>query len=293
MRTIQDKGHTIDTVCPDLSAPVFPNGRAAPIRMIKDIADEEEGFAPVAFFVLVFALSLPFWLVGAIIGRELMPGLPVSSLMVVCPALAAFILRWRKLGRRRAIAFLSRAVDVWRLRAPAVIALLLLANPGVSAATYLIQMATGVDLPAPDIRLGPTLVLLAIFLVAATGEELGWTGQALEPLQRRLGMVQAGIVIGLVGAAWHFVALGQADRSIEWVMWWTLGAVATRVLMAWFYNHTGQSVFALSVYHAISNVCWQTYPVQGSYFDPQINALVTVALVIVVVRPWSARRRTA
>lgn len=250
-----------------------------------------EGSAPIAFFALVFALTIPFWVLGAIVDIELMPGLPLSSLMVISPALAGFILRWREFGRGQAVAFLARAFDVWRLRSPSMIMLLLLVNPAVYAASYMIQVLTGVDLPAPNIQFGAALGLLALFLVAATAEELGWTGYALEPLQRRRGMVQAGLIIGLVAAAWHFVALAQVDRSIEWVMWWTPGTVATRVLMVGFYNQTGQSVFALSVYHAISNTCWQLYPVQGSFFDPRLNALLMIVVVILFLA-WRGRRHS-
>lgn len=242
--------------------------------------------APFTFFALVFALSLPLWIIGAVVDVELMPGLPVSSLMVVCPALAALILRWRDSGGKASMALLARAVDIGRLRAPLLVALLLLTNPALFAAAYLIQTAIGVDLPAPDIRLGPTLSLLVVFLIAAVGEELGWTGYALRPLQRRWGPVGAGLVIGLVWAVWHFAPLNQADHSWTWVAWWSLGTVATRVLMIWFYNNTGGSVFAMVVFHGISNLCWQSYPIRGSLFDPRIDAIVTTAAVIVIVRPW-------
>lgn len=247
--------------------------------------------APYVFFALVFALSIPFWVLGAISDRELMPGLPLSSLMVVCPALAALILRWRVFGRRGALAFLTRAVDVRRLRSPVFIALLVLINPGMYVASYLIQRAIGVHLPTPDIQLGPTLLLFAIFLIAATAEELGWTGYALDPLQHRWGIVRSGLIIGLVWAVWHLVALGQADRSVEWVIWWTLGTVAARVLMVWLYNQTGRAVFGMSLYHAISNVCWQTFPVQGSHFDPRIDALLTIVVVIAALWAWPGERR--
>ena len=248
--------------------------------------------APYAFFALVFVLSIPFWVLGAISDMELMPGLPLSSLMVVCPALAAFILRWRSYGRRGAMALLARAADIWRLRSPLFIALLVLINPALYVVAYVIQRAFGVDLPAPDIQLGPTLILFAIFLIAATAEELGWTGYALDPLQRRWGIVRCGLIIGMVWAVWHLVALGQADRSMEWVIWWTLGTVAARVLMVWLYNQTGKSVFGMSLYHAISNVCWQTFPVQGSFYDPRIDAILTIAVVIAVLWAWPDKRRS-
>jgi hypothetical protein len=44
-----------------------------------------------AFLALLAALSAPFRLLGAVVDRLLLPGLPVSALAVVCPALAAVI----------------------------------------------------------------------------------------------------------------------------------------------------------------------------------------------------------
>jgi hypothetical protein len=50
------------------------------------------GKPPRNFFLIVFALSLPFWLIGAVIDLQLMPGLSVSALMAFCPLAAASIL---------------------------------------------------------------------------------------------------------------------------------------------------------------------------------------------------------
>lgn len=242
--------------------------------------DQSQTDAPYAFFALVFLLSIPFWILGTVVDQDLMPGLPLSSLMVVCPGLAALTLRWRASGRRGAFVLLARVLDARRLRTPWLVALLVLINPGLYAASYGIQRAIGVDLPTPDIQIGPTLFLLALFLIAAMAEEVGWTGYALEPLQHRWGVVGAGLMIGVVAVAWHLPALVQAERAIDWVIWWAFGTVASRVLLVWLYDNTGRSVFGISLCHALSNVSWQTYPVQGSYFDPSIMALLTLAVVI-------------
>jgi uncharacterized protein len=56
--------------------------------------------SPLAFFLLVFALSIPFWVVAAIV-RQTLPlpmNLPVSSLSVFCPLIAALILVRREDG---------------------------------------------------------------------------------------------------------------------------------------------------------------------------------------------------
>jgi hypothetical protein len=96
----------------------------------------------------------------------------------------------------------------------------------------------------------------------------------------------------LVWAAWHLVPLAQADRSIEWMAWWSLWTVAMRVIMVWLYNHAGQSVFGMALVHASSNVCWQVYPVHGSHFDPRITGLVTLALAIALIWPEERARRS-
>ena len=51
-----------------------------------------------AFFGLTFALTIPFWILGRASGNELMPGLPIAALAVICPAAAALMLSWRLNG---------------------------------------------------------------------------------------------------------------------------------------------------------------------------------------------------
>ena len=51
------------------------------------------------FFLLVFALSIPFWILGALaddITKFLPIKLPISSLMAFCPLLAAIILVYKE-----------------------------------------------------------------------------------------------------------------------------------------------------------------------------------------------------
>jgi hypothetical protein len=56
--------------------------------------------------------------------------------------------------------------------------------------------------------------------------------------------------------------------------------------MVWLYNNTDKSVFAVALFHAVSNVCWQSFPIHGSYFDPRIDGLfmLGVAAVVTMVR---------
>jgi uncharacterized protein len=46
---------------------------------------------PFLFFVLVFASSLPIWVIGVWFRLELLPGVPIAGLTFVCPAIAALV----------------------------------------------------------------------------------------------------------------------------------------------------------------------------------------------------------
>ena len=67
------------------------------------------------FFVLVFVLSVPFWRIGAVTRLELLPGLPISGLMVVCPLIAAAGLVYREDKAAGLMVWLERSLDCSRI----------------------------------------------------------------------------------------------------------------------------------------------------------------------------------
>ncbi len=236
--------------------------------------------AVVEFFSLVTVLTVPLWILGASIDSQLLPGLPIAALAVVCPALAAVILSLKSGGRRAVWGLLARAFDFrtagWRLL------LVGLANPILFSAAFLTSRSLGADLPDPVFTVSHVMMLTGLFLVTAALEEIGWTGYALGRLQARLGPLTAGLVLGAFCVVWHYPALVQVGHAAEWIAWWSVWSLAARVVIVWFYNWTGASVFAAVLYHALSNVCWQLYPINGSLFDPRISGLITFAFAAVL-----------
>ncbi len=245
--------------------------------------------SPLTFFLLTFALAIPFWVLGGVIGVPLLPGLPVAALMFVCPALAALFVVRRESGSDSAKALLKRAFDYERITAKAWYAPILLLNPAISVSSYaVLRLTGGTPVPVPEIPILATLALCVVFFIGALGEELGWSGYAIDPMQSRLGALWASLLLGAVWAAFHFVALAQAHRSVEWIAWWSLGTVSARVIMVWLYNHTGKSVFGAALFHAASNVSWQTFPIHGSSFDPRITGLITAIVAVLVATVWGS-----
>ena len=228
-----------------------------------------------SFFVLVFGLSVPFWVMGALTELQLRPGLPLASLMAICPAAAAAILIERAQGRAGVLRWLRRSFG-HRRSGPGLWYIPILGlMPLVMLASYGIMRMVGLPLPAqPEISLLSAPGLFTGFVIAALAEELGWSGYALAPMQTRLGPLRAGVVLGLVWALWHLVPLIEAHRSMEWIAGWSLGTIANRVLIVRLFNATDGSVLAAAVYHAMINLSWQLFPNHGSHYDPRVSGLV-------------------
>lgn len=234
----------------------------------------------VAFFTLVSLLTAPLWVLGALVNYELLPGLPIAALAVVCPALAAAVLRFREGGRDGLTALLRRAVDFrnanrWLMPA-------ILINPILFGLAFIVSRSLGANIPCPNFSWVSGLVLFALFLPAAMLEELGWSGYALDHLQARVSPMLAAVFLGIFWAFWHMPTLVQAGRTLEWIAWWSLWTVSARCIMVWLYNWAGKSVTAVVLYHAISNLCWQLYPIEASHFDPRVSGLITLAVAVAV-----------
>lgn len=249
--------------------------------------DASPSRSPLTFCVLVFLLSLPFWLIGAVTRIQLFSGLPIAAVAVVCPMTAAAILIYNEAKGAGAAALLKRCFDYNRISDKIWYAPIVLLMPCVTLISYGLLHLSGNSLPAPQISVPSALILFLLFLVGAACEEIGWSAYATDPLQERSNAFQAGVLLGLIWAVWHFVPLIQAHRTPTWIAWWSLFTVALRILIVWIYNNTGKSVFATALFHAMSNVCTVLLP---AYFDLIGPILAVVAAAVVVI--WGPRSLT-
>lgn len=238
--------------------------------------------SPLTYFALTIALSIPFWVAGAMTNFQLLPAIPVSALGFLCMVGAASILVYRENGLVSVAELLKRSFDVKRVRAKLWYVPTILLMPCIMVLSYVAMRLMGVPLPAPQFSFVTTLVLFVAFFVAALGEELGWSGYAIDPLQDRFGALCGALLLGLVWAVWHFIPLLSVQRSVVFIAWWSLGTVASRVIITWLYNNTGRSVFVAALFHTMQNLTWQLFPINGSYYDPRVTSLITTAVAVVV-----------
>jgi membrane protease YdiL (CAAX protease family) len=235
------------------------------------------------YFALTFALSIPFWILGALTNFQLLPGVPVSALGLLCMVGAASILVYRENGLTGVVELLKRSFDFKRVKAHIWYVPTFLLMPAIMTLSFIVMRLTGNQLPSPQFSFATPFILFVVFFVAAIGEELGWSGYAIDPLQNRFGALGGALLLGVVWAVWHFIPLLSAKRSLDWIGWWSLGTVALRVIITWLYNNTGRSVFIAVIFHAMFNVTWQLFPVDGSFYDPRVTSLIMAAVALVVV----------
>lgn len=58
--------------------------------------------------------------------------------------------------------------------------------------------------------------------------------------------------------------------------------------MTWLYNNMGHSVFGATVFHAMINVRWLTFPIRGSYYDSRVTGVIVAAVAVAVTAIWGS-----
>ena len=247
---------------------------------------------PVTFFVLVFVLALPFWLLDAFAGgltRALPINLPLSALTFVCPIAAALIVMYREQRSCGVKQLLRRIFDFKRTRQKLWYVPAIFFMPALMVLSYIVLRLRGVPLPETQIPLLAIPIFFVVFFIGATGEEVGWTGYAIDPLQDRWGAFKGSLVLGVIWAIWHAVPFIQTHNTLTWILWQSIGTVGIRVIITWLYNNAGKSVFVAILFHTMLNVSEFLFPNYGSHYDPVSTGILIIIAVAIVTFLWGTK----
>jgi hypothetical protein len=162
--------------------------RCIEAKMRERLSITSRSRSPLKFFSLVFALSVPFWLAGAASDLQLLPDLPVSSFMFICPLTAALILVYGENKTAGVTELLKRSFDYDRIRVKIWYAPIILLMPGVMVFSYGLMRLMGVSVPAPEFT-----VVAAITLFVCSLSPLwvkSWDGLDMSSTQCKIGGVR-------------------------------------------------------------------------------------------------------
>ncbi len=234
--------------------------------------------SPWIYFLLVFLLTIPEYAAGLVA--------PYSIVMVANPFIAASILTYREKGSDGVKQLVTRSFDSSRIPRKIWYLPILLLMPAVMILNLAWTSLEGDPTPGLYFPLWMLPAYFVVFFFVAIGEETGWSGYAIDPLQDRWGALSASLVIGTVWALWHIVPYVLANAPL-WVAGQCATTVLLRVLMAWIYNNTARSVFGMVLFHAMINMV--TIPDFGFLYDPVFASVILAGMAALVVFLWGER----
>lgn len=250
----------------------------------------------ISFFALVFALSIPFWILGVVAPdttKTLPIKLPISALMTFCPLIAAAMLIYKKQKMQGVMQLLQQSFDFKKVKSKKWYMPVVFLMPVIALLSYGYIKMTGRTLPETQTSPLSVLIFFVVFFIGAIGEELGWSGYIIDPLQNRYGALKASVIVGIGWAVWHIIPYTQTHQTSIWIFWQCIGTVFLRVIMVWLFNNTGKSVFAMVLFHAMVNISPYVIPNYGAHYDPFIFAVLLMIITIVITFFWGTKTLAA
>lgn len=244
------------------------------------------------FLLLVLALSIPFWILGAIAPdfTKIFPiKLPISALMTFCPLIAAVILVYKERGSQGAKDLLSQAFDFKKIKDKQWYLPIVCLMPAIAVLSYFYAKFTGALILEPQTPALSIFIFFIVYFIGAIGEEIGWSGYAIDPLQNRFGALKASVILGVIWAIWHIIPWSQTHQTPVWIIWQSVSTVLLRVVMVWLFNNTGKSVFGMVLFHAMINISPYLIPNQGVHYDPFITCILLILTVIAIIFLWGSK----
>jgi len=200
---------------------------------------------------------------------------PLFILAVYAPGFAGIFLVWRSYGLKGLGGFFRR-LTLWRM--PVVWWLFLLL--GIPAIKYLGAALNGtISDPFPFSPWYLVFPALAHAFFLGTIEEFGWRGLALPLLQRKMAPFWAGLVVGIIWAAWHIPAFLMS--GLQYGAWSAVpffgGVIALSVILTPLFNSARGSLLIAYLYH------FQMMNPIIPDAQPWENLLFALAAVVIVV----------
>jgi uncharacterized protein len=245
------------------------------------------------FYLLLIALSIPFWVLGALaerLSKYLPMNLPLSALMAFCPMITVFILvhKEEKIGGINRL--LKRIFDPKRIKRKIWYVPIFLIMPLFMLLTYGVMRLIGRPLPEPEIALWSIPILFVVFLLPAIGEEIGWMGYAAEPMLSRWSALKTSLILGAIWGIWHIIPYVQMGKSFNWILWQCITSIFLRVIIVWLYNNNGKSVLAAILFHTMINVSNTLFPNNSSHYDPSVTGPIAAIAAMLITLLWGSKK---
>lgn len=250
--------------------------------------------SPLKFFLLVYALSIPLWVIETMVEVKGLPdNLPITDVVATfVPLIAALILIYRAEKLAGVKRLFKSVFDYRKITKKTWYIPILFLMPFLYILTYLAMRLIGLPLPAQwHIPLQAPLLFI-LFFIAAAGEELGYMGYVIDPMQTRWSALTTGLIVGSIWAIWHIPSMIQIDQTPTLIVWGFIVTVAFRILYVWLYNNTGKCVFGVIFFHAMGNTGRSLFPGGRSNFelaDAAVGYSIIAITTVIITFLWGPK----
>jgi hypothetical protein len=117
------------------------------------------------YFVLLFGLCLPAWVIGAIFDIQLFPGFKLFQAGLAMPMIASLLLTYREQRWAGITALLRRTYDVGDIKPRIWFLPLVCIYPSLGFINYWILRRAGADIPSPTFSLVGFLGYCTVFFI--------------------------------------------------------------------------------------------------------------------------------
>jgi len=234
----------------------------------------------VKFFMLTFLFTIPLY----VMGPEPLGFIVWVILTQVAPIAAALILSYLD-AESSAMGLLKRYAA--SVKIPNIIWYIpiIFLMPSIWVLGNLL-LSLFADAPGTVFTLAQLPIIL-FNIVLSSGEEIGWMGYAYNFMEEKWQAFKAAIILGVLWAIWHVPLFYLTGSSLMWVFGFGLNLVAWRVLIVWVYKNTGNSLFAVSVFHATGTYATTMLPYMsepsGGVLGVGVATVVTIITALIVV----------
>ncbi|WP_129409077.1 CPBP family intramembrane glutamic endopeptidase [Marinitoga lauensis] len=164
------------------------------------------------FFIFVFSISWFSWLWIILLNWNVFtfPAILFGALGLLGPAIAEFILIYKKHNKYEWKDYLSRIFDVKRIGA-VWYCIILFTFPLINITANILAMYFNKS-PLPKFEIIENFIsnpskffpfIIFILIYGPLPEELGWRGYALDKLQERHSAFLSSVIIGVLWSIWH------------------------------------------------------------------------------------------
>jgi len=253
---------------------------------------------PWLYLILAYGLAWIFWIPVVLTRQDYQKSPLLLALVLVGtfgPGIAGIILVYREFEKGGRRDYWHRVFDFRRISFKWY-ALILLLFPAMHLVSIAVNSWMGGSPPqfefikeAIAIPIGIPVVLL-LYLLQASLEELGWRGYMLDRLQTFWKPLTASLILGIFHAFWHlpmFWVVGTNQSRWLNIPDFTLFfafVLASSIYTTWCYNENRRSILAAALLHTMGNLSLDTFMLSGT--GENIFNVVFILGAVVVTIAW-------